>query len=338
MTKPILDLLSQLRVGTEITFENLAMIPLAREVPGEPDYDTLDEALKAKSAQVRERSQSGTVPELEFVNSGDRPVLIVDGEELVGAKQNRILNLTVLAPAAKTIVIPVSCVEHGRWAYNSPVFEASPRAYYAEGRAAKMSTVSLALGAFGRATADQGAVWDSVAEKSRRMGAHSPTGAMAAAYEVHAKPIETYVSAFPPAPGQVGAAFAIGGRLVGFDLFDYPQTLAKLLPKLVRSYALDAVDALLGPGGRPETQVDSPPLGAAVDAFLVDISHASTQTYPAVGLGEDVRLSGNQVAGGGLWHAERVVHLAAFRTAERTEGSILETGRMRRASERGQAR
>ncbi len=55
------------------------------------------------------------MPELRFVNHCERPVLLLDGEELVGAKQNRILNLTVLVPAHQTIVIPVSCVEAGRW-------------------------------------------------------------------------------------------------------------------------------------------------------------------------------------------------------------------------------
>jgi hypothetical protein len=338
MMKPILDLFSQIRTGTETAFENLTMVPLVREIPGGPDYDTLDEALQAKSAQVRERGQAGTVPELEFVNSGDRPVLILDGEELVGAKQNRILNLTVLAPAQKTIVIPVSCVEHGRWAYSSPVFEASPRAYYAEGRAAKMQAVSMSLGASGRAASDQGAVWDSVAVKAARMGGRSATGAMAAVFEAHAQPIEKYVTAFAPAGNQVGAAFAIGGRLVGLDVFDYPRTLAKLLPKLVRSYALDAIDEMLMPPGQPSILLDPVPLQYQVDAFLVDLSRASAQAFPAVGLGQDVRLSGNRLAGGGLVHEERVVHLAAFRTADRAEGPVFEGSRMRRASERGRGR
>jgi hypothetical protein len=39
------------------------------------------------------------VPQLLFINDAMRPVLLLDGEELVGAKQNRVLNLTVLAPA-----------------------------------------------------------------------------------------------------------------------------------------------------------------------------------------------------------------------------------------------
>ena len=94
----------------------------------------LEEALEQKCARVNEVSQSGSVPELKFTNDCERPVLLMDGEELVGAKQNRILNLTVLAPAGKTIIIPVSCVEAGRWQARSAEFSVAGRAHFSRGR------------------------------------------------------------------------------------------------------------------------------------------------------------------------------------------------------------
>ena len=63
-----------------------------------------------------EVSEGGHVPETEeIVNEGELSVLLLDGEELLGAKQNRVLNLTILVPAHQTCVVPVSCVESGRW-------------------------------------------------------------------------------------------------------------------------------------------------------------------------------------------------------------------------------
>jgi hypothetical protein len=53
---------------------------------------------------------------------------------------------------------------------------------------------------------------------------------------------EEYVRAFDCAPLQAGLVFAIDGRAVGLDLFDYPHTLRRLFPKLLRSYALDALE------------------------------------------------------------------------------------------------
>lgn len=75
----------------------------------------LDAALTQGSGRVTEVSAGGHIPELRFVNYGDWPVLLLDGEKLIGAKQNRILNLTLLAPAHKTILILVSYVEVGHW-------------------------------------------------------------------------------------------------------------------------------------------------------------------------------------------------------------------------------
>ena len=66
------------------------------------------------------------MPELALHNPLDDNVLLYDGEELVGAKQNRILNVAVLAGAKTRLTIPVSCVEQGRWRDVSASFAAAP--------------------------------------------------------------------------------------------------------------------------------------------------------------------------------------------------------------------
>ena len=113
-------------LGTPQHFRHLTVFPLLHPAPREPFYLTLDETLARRCAQVTEVSKGGRVPELRLVNHGDLPILLLDGEELVGAKQNRVLNLTILAPAHSEVVIPVSCVEQGRWYDLSEVFCASP--------------------------------------------------------------------------------------------------------------------------------------------------------------------------------------------------------------------
>jgi hypothetical protein len=97
--------------------------------PGEnaPGYLLLDEALAAGLAAVTEISEAGSVPDLLVKNLAPSPVLILDGEELVGARQNRIVNLTILVAAQQALHIPVSSVEAGRWAAHSREFEAAGR-------------------------------------------------------------------------------------------------------------------------------------------------------------------------------------------------------------------
>ncbi|HET6385318.1 MAG TPA: DUF6569 family protein [Armatimonadota bacterium] len=326
--KAIEEYISHIELADPVVYQNLAMFPLVSGENRQPDYLTLDEALAQRSVSVTEVSAGGSVPELKFVNRGAMPVLLLDGEELIGAKQNRILNLTILAPAAKTIVIPVSCVEAGRWSQQTMEFAAAPRAHFAEGRRNKMMRVTESLIGSGTRGSDQGEVWEDVAAKARRMETRSPTGAMSEIFEKHTGTLEGYAAALQPVDRQVGALFAINGVANGFDLFDCQPTLAKLLPKIVLSYALDALDAHQETTGAER---------ADAEALLKAAAAAETSTFPAVGLGEDVRLTGGGFAGGGLIWSGRVTHLGGFKLTGSAQNPLSQAG-MTRASSRRQRR
>ena len=124
---------------------------------------------------MSEVSDDGSVPELLFKNLGDRPVLLVEGEELVGAKQNRTLNISILAPPGRETRIPVTCVEGGRWGYgNDVVFQPSDRAHYARGRRTKREAVNRNRAATRSAVPRiQGAVWEDIDAKMAAMSARS---------------------------------------------------------------------------------------------------------------------------------------------------------------------
>jgi hypothetical protein len=81
-------------------------------------------------------------PELKVVNKSDQKILLVDGEGLVGAKQNRVLNTTILIPPKSETTIPVSCVEHGGWSYRSERFGSQSRSMSANLRNRKSETVT----------------------------------------------------------------------------------------------------------------------------------------------------------------------------------------------------
>jgi len=103
-----------LEFGPATSVANLTMYPLLHGDETVPGYATLDEALAAGFVTVTEVSESGHVPELTIVNNGPVPVFVLDGEELVGAKQNRIVNLSILVPPHTKLPLPVSCVVCGR--------------------------------------------------------------------------------------------------------------------------------------------------------------------------------------------------------------------------------
>jgi uncharacterized protein (TIGR02452 family) len=303
--------LSRVTIGSPMQHGCLTLFPLLADGVAEPGYRLLDAALADGSARVTEVSESGSVPELCFVNDGDRPVLLLDGEELIGAKQNRILNLTILAPAHKSIVIPVSCVEQGRWQAQSTDFTSARRAHFATGRARKAADVTSSMRRSGSRESDQGAVWRDIAEKSRRFGVASATGAAADIYASRRASLEAYRNAFMPQPSQCGALFAVNGRLVGLDLFDSPVTLAAALGTLVESYALDALDA--------DNAVIAEPTPEAARAWLDAIGAADVERFAALGEGEDWRLIGPGLAGGALVKDGHSVHLCVFAVARDDE-------------------
>ena len=314
-------------VGEGIKFENLTMFPLFASETAGNHYLTLDEALAAGTAKVTEVSDSGSVPELQFINDGDFPVLLLDGEELVGAKQNRVLNLSILAPAHEAIMIPVSCVEQGRWAYRSSEFHSEDRVHYSRGRAAKAASVSMSLESGAPPRSDQSEVWRNISRKSARLGVSSPTDSMSDIYAHRKRSVEEAVEALTSAYQQVGAIFGIDDAVAGIDLFDAPDIFSKLLPKLVRSYALDAIET--------RTKDKKSTSGNEAQRFIDILSAVETQKFSAVGLGEDLRLKSQMIAGGALANEGRIVHLGAFPLiSEASENGPTYRSRMMRASRR----
>ena len=316
-----------LTLGDPVVHQQMAMFPLLGATgDAARAYLTLDEALTSALAQVSEVSNGGSVPELIFRNLSDKSVLLVEGEELVGAKQNRTLNVSILAPPKQETRIPVSCVEQGRWGNDDDaVFERSDRAHFARGRRSTVAAVNRAMSHDPTSRrSDQGAVWDNIAAKMEALPTASDTGAMGDIYEQHRTSIDAYVGAFQRQPGQVGAVFLAGTRFAGLDLFAHASAFEVLFPKLVRSYALDAMEL-------HSAQTFAPP--AAVAGQLLDaVAAADAREYPAVGQGRDVRIESASVTAAALVAEDAVLHLAAFR--REGEGNGSNSGRYRRASRR----
>ena len=321
---PLATPLDQFEYAPARSFANLAMIPLLRKHAPPPAYVTLDEALPTGRFRVTEVSEMGHVPELRVHNDLEMPVLLLDGEELVGAKQNRVVNLTILVPAHTVLTIPVSCVEAGRWHHVAPEFASSGRAQFREGRVHKLMQVSSSLDLGGSAASDQGDVWQRISDRAERLGTHSPTSAMHDIYESQRHHVEEYVRALGQADGQVGAAFAIGGQFVGVEFFDAAQTMGRLLAKIVSSYALDAVAV-------PEASRPAPFEPAVVRQWLGQVAELRAKVHPSVGLGQALRWSGPNLTAAALALDGGLVHFVGF-PLEQANGQDTPGSQMRSAS------
>ena len=92
----ISSFIAQIRLGEVQSFRNMQVVPLFSDQEEDLVYWTLKEALDKGLLLIKEVSSGGSVPELKVINEGDIPVLLLDGEEVAGAKQNRIINSTIL--------------------------------------------------------------------------------------------------------------------------------------------------------------------------------------------------------------------------------------------------
>ena len=180
----VAQLLASVLTAEPVTHGAIAVIPLLAPNLDDPDWLTLEEA--GDRARVTEVDEAGSVPFLAVANGADRPLLLLDGEELIGAKQNRILNTTVLVAAHAEVTIPVSCAEQGRWGYRGRQFRSSDASLFASLRAKKAARVSESLQARRGHQADQAEVWAQLASRQDQLSVDSPTGAMRDLYARHA--------------------------------------------------------------------------------------------------------------------------------------------------------
>jgi hypothetical protein len=291
--------LPQMRVADPIRHESLTLFPLLAEPVGSVDYLLSDEAMAAGSVTVEEVGEAGSVPSLVVSNRADRPVLFLEGEELRGAKQNRVLNTSVLVAAGRT-AIPVSCVEQGRWRYVSRHF--SPSGMHSSPKLRHVLKKSVSRSAEeGRGHgSDQMGVWKEVGRQMASLGSQSPTAAMADTYAAYQARLDEFRGRLKYVEGASGLAVAVGGKVVSVDLFDKPSTCQKVWDRLLTGPIMDALEV-----GAVESAVG----GEQVQATLATLRDAPWKESPVVGVGEEFRadLDGDRHASA-LAYEGSVVH------------------------------
>ena len=312
-------------LGDPVTVHGLGIIPIIGDTAVDlPAIDLLEQAFDGGTFKVTEESEGGTVPFLRGENIGTKPVLILEGEELVGGKQNRIVNTTIIVLAGSTIQIPVSCMEAGRWDNRRRDFDSGGAIFRARSRAVQKASVACSLRVDGSFRSDQGAVWDQVSESLAELGAPSATADFRAGREKAAHQIEDIVQAVRPLDKQVGAIFLAGGKILGCELLATSDLFARALGKIVRSFAFEVLSI-------KETK------GISMDeamSWWEKILSAKLTRHASPGTGEDIRLDTPELLGSGLYWNGNLVHLSCFPAAQPSQESSHLKSRRASVSER----
>ena len=316
-----LSRLLEVTPGEALRREHLTVFPLIAEPqPGLP-YLLLGDALDLGVVSIGEIG-SGSVPSLVASNRGEVDVLILDGEQLIGAKQNRITNRTIILEARTETVIPVSYMEQGRWHHVSPEFRSDPKPRHAPPRVRrKAREVEAAYAAEPlRAAASvlhqaQGEVWREIAEVGVSMGVSSDTGAMDEIYDRHTESLDEWIASFPCSDDQVGLLAFLGRRPLGLDVVGSQALHARLHERFMGGYVMDALARRMPHDIKVSGARRDGITRESARRFLSVVGSAPRGKAPTVGKGTYHLLSGKAIGAecsDVVESTERLVHLSAF--------------------------
>ncbi len=303
--------IDSIKINDIVTHKNMDVAPLVIEPQSGPEYITMSQGFERQVLSVQEISEGGSVPELLVMNNGDQFILLLDGEEISGAKQNRVLNTSIMVTPKTKIIIPVSCTEQGRWNYTSKEFNDSGILMARSIRSSKQASVTHNVRERKTYRSDQSSIWEEIDSLHADLGTSSGTGAMRDAYESKKEELDGYAQAFSNITECNGIAVFIDGELVGIDSLSYRPAMASLLSKIIGSYSMDAI--------RSKAEISSQEPGKeSVRKFLSHTGRCTLETNSSQGIGDDVRLVGEKIQGAALVVEETVVHLALFSAAKQS--------------------
>lgn len=251
---------------------------------------TIDEIIHAEKGSFRE-SDTPDINEIQFSNDGDEPVLMLDGEEIIGAMQNRIITHSHVIESHSVENIPVVCVEEGRWEELGG-FETGHCSY------PRLRAI-LSRSRYRKADV-QKTVWKEITRKLTVTRTQSATSSMHDIYDNLDDEVARYVEDFKSLNhGTIGFIGSAGNSILGCDLFHNPQTYQKFEQKLIRSYALDAIEYRQTRGNRPEIK-------QFLDSIINALLKRTKKGQP------HIHFKGTGFFGQTLLHNNTLVHISVF--------------------------
>lgn len=264
-------------------------------------------AIQSGQVEVVETSEAGSVNNLFVINHSKEFVFFMDGDILSGAKQNRVLNTSVLlAPESKS-VIPVSCVEMGRWQYKSAKFGSTTYSAPTKLRADKASQISSSLNEEKGHYANQSSVWNNVSSYSERHNVDSNTSCLSDVYDRKEKDFEAFLNKFAVNPQANALALFSGKRLMSIDAFGLSAIYEEYFHKLLKGAALETFAIK-----EDENELNEAEACYKALSFLDKFEEIQSDEHKGAGVGIEKRFNSEELTGFELTYNNNLIHLTAL--------------------------
>lgn len=286
--------------------KNLSIVQIATDNQNSFSYISGPAAIKDDLIQVKEVSESGSVNMLHVFNLSEKFVFFMDGDILSGAKQNRVLNTSVLlAPNTKTH-IPVSCVERGRWSHISDKFGSADYAAPSFMRAKKSFRVNQNLRTKGVHESDQGEVWRDVDHYAMKFKIESQSLNLSDVYDGKEKDFDSFIKSFTLNPNANGMAVFVKDNLLNLDIFNRTDIFAEYFPKILKGCSMEAF-GLKGESKMAEAEASYKTL-----TFIDEFENLTFREHAGVGVGAEKRFQSDGLTGFELVYNSNMIHLTAL--------------------------
>ena len=301
---PKLDNLDHVRFLDGLTFSdkieknNMSYQLIYRKSPCDTQYLGLRESLENNHLVIEEVSTGGSVPQLKCKNQSDHYVLILAGEEIIGAKQNRVINVPfIIGPKSET-EIPVSCVEQGRWSYDTPQFCKGEHAYTDLRRKVVEDVSYNAISGLGYGS-DQGRVWDDISEKETIFRRRSQTGAMNEMYSHFEEEMRDILEGFDTKKSY-GICVYINEGLAGVDIMPSSEFFSEISNDVLQGYLLESI--------RLKNEKSPFSTFRSVESFIQYTSKVPASITDGVGLGKVHNIHSKGIVGHFLKYENDFAH------------------------------
>lgn len=286
------------------TDRNLSVLQIASEPANTFEYISSGKAIKENLITISEVSESGSVNDLKVTNKSKHYVYFMDGDILAGAKQNRVLNTSVLVEPMTEIIIPVSCVEQGRWRYKSRKFTDTDYSAPSMMRGPKMKQVDDNLKKHKEHYASQSKVWDNVSSFLFHSEVHSDTSSLSDIYDERAEAFDDFIRGFESFRDSKanGIAIIIEDKLLSIDIFNRRDICSEYYGKIIKGAAAEAFYMK-----KKKVKIDRETAVQITDSALQKMSEGRYSVVKGVGTGNEKRYDEHDFAGYELVYKDHLI-------------------------------